>query len=220
LAKSSEAAPAPANPPVTAATPPPQPIAPKPVTPTPDPVPLVAPLISQQASQPAPPPAAIPTPVETAKSTAVPAPSVPAPTLPPVVVHETPKTETVSTPPPEEQPKARLATNGMRAEGGPSGISAVEPAKSIPENPVKPAPLVQKADPYTSAKRSNSQAVATPPPQVAMAAPPEVASRPRILLIAGVTLVFVAILLILLMIRRARGPSGPSLITKSMNLKR
>lgn len=217
-AKSPEATPTHVNPPVATATPVPQ-LVPKPVTPTPELVPPAAPPVVQQTAQPAP-PAVIPPPVETARSTTIPAPSTSAPALPPVIVRETPKAETVSRPPPEEQPKARLATNGMRAEGGPSGISAVEPAKSIPENPVKPAPAVQKVDPYTSAKSSNSQAAATPPPQVAMAAPPEVASRPKMLLIAGVTLVFVAILLILLMIRRARGPSGPSLITKSMNLKR
>ncbi len=44
----------------------------------------------------------------------------------------------------------------------------------------------------------------------------EDAARPRILLIAGVALVAIALVLIILIIRRARDTSGPSLITRSM----
>jgi hypothetical protein len=181
---------------VTSQTPPAAPItpAPAPVTPTPAPVAKVeSPSAIQQPVPPTPTPEpARPTaPTVASETTAPPKAEIPPQPTTPVAISKPSTPEVPTTPESKLEATPQKEANTLKQSGQKTGNAVVQPE-----------PAEAPAKPVTIATASPAQA------------------RPVALLIAAITLVVVALGLIVLMLRRARTTSGPSLITRSMMNRR
>jgi hypothetical protein len=170
--------------------------------------PVAAPVPPAQASvTPTPAPIAkVESPSTVQRSVTPPAP-VPAPT------HPTPPTVASE---PTVSPKAEVPPHPTTPVVIPKP-SAPEVA-SAPESKSKPTPADESTPLKQSSQKTESAEAPAKPVTIATAAPAP--ARPKALLIAAITLVAVALGLIVLMFRRARTTSGPSLITRSINRRK
>lgn len=182
------------------------------------PVPAPAPVVN---APPPPPPAVTVPPVvkpESPPVAAVPPSSVPLPTRqfkPPAAEPAV----SAKSEPPVARPDSATVAPALPAAPLPPPVAvptAAQPAAAITSPPPQPKPVqVAQANPVADA------AVAHPTNSLAVQAtavlPPAANTRPKFFLIAGITLVLIALGLIALMVRRARTSSGPSLITTSMD---
>lgn len=117
-----------------------------------------------------------------------------------VTAQPTPPSPVIAYPAPPVTPSAPPAP--------PATPSTIHSAAPAPKLAVQPNSMLGVSAPA----HTNARAV-----QAAVALSPEASTRPKFFLIAGVSLVLIALGLIALMVRRARTPSGPSLITTSMD---
>ncbi len=205
---------------VAAKTPPPaeteKPVTPeatKPVPPPPTPAtnvaqPKPAPAVAQNATPPAPKPN--PTPAAIAPPPAVPVPN-PQPT---------------PTPTPPSSPSPAVAQN-------PSPAPAVPPPNPVPVPVVKsptaaPAKVAMNNPPPAPASKpaahTNAPTTATPPSSASTGKPEPrpiaaVLTQPKFLLIGAIALAVLGFALCAMLFLRSRASSGPSLITRTMNVR-
>jgi hypothetical protein len=209
-----------------ASVPAPAPVPQKPALPTTPPP--VAPKAPEPAITAAP-AATLPPPgpkAEIAPVQAVP-PTAPVPAPVPTTPSEQPATTTqiqpASAPPvpalpaPPVRPRAPLVTPPPLHTDAVPALPPAEPsvaANPPPQsNPVKPGPSASKSSPSQVATKSTNSPVVQP----AVALPPGIITRPKILLVGAISLFAVALVLLVFTLRRSRNASGPSLISRSMN---
>jgi hypothetical protein len=160
-------------------------------------------------------------------------PSTPAPVVKPIAqpVMPPPQITPSSVPFPTRRSRFPGPDQAVTAKPAPPSPAIVAPAPTIIPSAsvasnaaqstipsVAPAPKpVQKAQANSLSDASASHSTNARAVQATAVLPPEANTRPKFFLIAGVTLVLIALGLIALMVRRARAPSGPSLITSSMD---
>ena len=162
-----------------------------------------------------------------------PAPSAPAPVVKPAPqpVVPPPQFTPSSVPLPTRRPRFPGPDQAVTAQPAPPSPAIVAPAPTIIPSAsvasnaaqstipsVAPVPKqVQAAQANSLSDASTSHSTNARAAQATAVLPPEAITRPKFFLIAAVTLVLIALGLIALMVRRARTPSGPSLITSSMD---
>lgn len=166
-----------------------------------------------------PPPPAVKSEVTVVPVETPPAPSVspaPAPSLPPTqIITPLPVEITAAgpTPAPPVQPAPKPASPPSEipppiATSPPPAIS--KPPASPPQTPANDSATVTAITPRASYSTNRALAFAAT----------ESTGRSNFLLIAGATLALIGVLLIVMMLRRERTPSGPSFITRSMGNRR
>lgn len=180
-------------------TPPPQPTPSAPVVTAPPPV-----VKPQSPPANAIAPSSVPLPSRQAKANTEPASPPPAPPVQSVIVKPPEPTVAAARPVIVPVPPVTPAA---------PAVSTAVPS-NIPSAPSKPA---QVAGANSAADSSNLPATNSPAVQATAVLPPGANGRPKLFLIAGLALVAIALGLIVLLVRRARSPSGPSLITTSMD---
>ncbi|MDB6124550.1 MAG: hypothetical protein JWQ71_3543 [Pedosphaera sp.] len=208
-------------PPVSAFTALPVSVPPQTIAPTPSPAPVTPPPVQVAKVEP-PAPATTEPPPANVQVQAVPAiPTIPRPPIrvpapkpaPPAEPAHSTRTEVVTPPPTAPEP---------------SQAAAPEPASPVPAVTPKPSTLVEKSAPVPAPEEtaphpsvsSNPEPANLSSPQAALATPYSPVARSKGLLIGGLTLLVLAVGLIALLIHRSRTPSGPSLITRSMNQRK
>ena len=197
------------------------------------------PVVSQQNPVP---PASTPAPVVNTLPQPTPVQVAPANVAPPVVKPESPPAAAVppsSIPMPTRQfrppPPAPVMTT-TPAPSTPAPVAVAPPATppahttqtaptpalpaAVTASAASPPKPLQVAQAAPSPNASVPPSVNSPAAQAVAVIPANTASRPKLFLIAGLALVLIAIGIIALLVRRARTPSGPSLITTSMDNRR
>lgn len=136
----------------------------------------------------------------------------------PTVIAETPKkepTDLIAAPPPVVAPTVDKTETSATTIPQAETKSVGEPAEPKPKAPItEPTPVAAAA---AEAQINSPPESSLPPVQTAVAVPPESFFSGKGLLIAAIALLFAAVGLIALLVRRSRPPERISLITRSMD---
>ncbi len=195
-------------PPVTAQPAPPAIVSPTPVI-TPSPVPIPAPSI-----------ATVP-PAEVAPSTQPPPPvmATPLPVRPPIFSNNVPMSRSPRPMIPAPKPAVKpFVPADPTPDNNPPAVAPAKPVVVV--NHTNPVPAVQPSPIVAATNDATAPATNTLFHRALAFISPASAGHPKSLLIAGLTLVVIAIVLVILMVRRSRDASGPSLITRSLGNKK